>query len=226
MPQKGKLSPEEKINIVKQYLSGKVGPSKILNEYGIPKSSLRTWVRLYKTRGPEGLVPAVKLRKYSPELKEKVVQEYLQNGSSLRFLCEKYNISNKSMVQQWLKKYNNHEAFKPQHKGGDCMVKGRDTTIDERKEMVTYCIAHNKNYMECIARFGVSYQQIYTWVKKYTQLGFEGLEDRRGKHKSEESLTELEKAQRRIKALEEENRLLKLKEEFLKKVEEIERRRR
>jgi len=52
------------------------------------------------------------------------------------------------------------------------------------------------------------------------------LEDRRGKRKPEESLTELELAQRRIKTLEAENRMLKMKEEFLKKVEEIERRRR
>lgn len=80
--------------------------------------------------------------------------------------------------------------------------------------------------MECVTKFEVSYQQIYTWVKKYEQSGFEGLEDRRGKRRPEESLTELEKAQRKIKALQEENRLLRLKEEFLKKVEEIERRRR
>lgn len=226
MPQKGKLSPEEKVNIVEQYLSGKVSPSKIMDEYGIESSTLRMWVRLYKTRGAEGLVPVEKTRKYSSELKEIVVQEYLQKGSSLRFLCEKYNISNSSMVVKWIRKYNNHEAFKPQYEGGDCMVKGRDTTLDERKEIVTYCIAHSKNYMECITKFGISYQQIYTWVKKYEQSGFEGLEDRRGKRKPEELLTELERAQREIKALQEENRLLRMKEEFLKKVEEIGRRRR
>ena len=223
MPHKGKTSPEEKVFIVEQYLLGKVGPSQIISEYGIVKSTLQTWVRLYKTRGPEGLVPVAKTRKYSSELKEMVVQEYLQRGSSMPSLCEKYNISNHSMVQQWIKKYNNHEAFKPQHEGGDCMVKGRDTTLAERKEIVTYCISHGKNYMECIAIFEVSYQQIYTWVKKYEQSGFEGLEDKRGKRKPEESLTELEKARREIKALQEENRMLRLKEEFSKKVKEIER---
>lgn len=226
MPQKGKLSPEEKVNIVERYLSGKTGPSKIVNEYGISESTLRDWVRLYKTRGPEGLVPVSKTRKYSPELKEKVVQEYLQNGSSVRSLCEKHNLSDPHLVRIWMKKYNNHEAFKSQYEGGNYMVKGRNTTLDERKEIVTYCIARSKNYVECIAKFGVSYQQIYTWVKKYEQSGFEGLEDRRGKRKPEESLTELELAQRRIKTLEAENRMLKMKEEFLKKVEEIERRRR
>lgn len=225
MPQKTRLSPEGKVSIVEQYLSGKVGPSKIIYEYGITKSTFYTWVSLYKSRGPEGLVPAVNARKYSSELKEKVVDEYLQ-GSSLQLLCEKYNISNHSIVQKWIKKYNNHETFKPQNKGGGCMVKGRDTTLNERKEIVAYCISHNKNYMECIAKFGVSYQQIYIWVKKYEQSGVEGLEDKRGKRKPEETLTELERAQREIKALQEENRLLRLKEEFLKKVKEIERRRR
>ena len=226
MPQKSKLSPEEKAYIVEQYLSGKTGPSNIISEYGISEPTFREWVRLYKTRGPVGLVPAAKTRKYSPELKEMVVHEYLQNGSSINSLCEKHNISNAHIVRGWIKKYNNHEAFKPQYKGGDCMVKGRDTTLAERKEIVTYCISHGKNYMECIATYRVSYQQIYTWVKKYEQSGFQGLEDKRGKRKPEESLTELERAKREIKALQEENRLLRLKEEFLKKVEEIERRRR
>lgn len=147
MPQKSKLSPEEKVKIVEQYLAGVVGPSKIISEYGIAEPTLRDWVRLYKTRGPEGLAPATKTLKYPPELKEIVVLEYLQNGSSIRFLCEKHNLSDPHIVRRWIEKYNNHEAFKPQHKGGEYMVKGRDTTLDERREIVTYCISHRKiNY--------------------------------------------------------------------------------
>ena len=106
------------------------------------------------------------------------------------------------------------------------MAKRQSTTKDERKEMVLYCISHGKNYMECIAKFGISYQQIYTWVKKYEQSGFNGLEDRRGRRKPEEVLTELEKAQRRIKDQDAEIRMLRMKDDFLKKVEEIEGRRR
>lgn len=226
MPHKGKLSPDEKVHIVEEYLLGEVGPSQVINEYGIVKATMQRWVRLYKTRGPEGLVPAAANRKYTPELKEIVVQEYLQKGSSLPAICEKYNISNESMVVMWIKKYNNHEVFKPQYKGGNCMVKGRDTTVDERKEIVAYCIAHEKNYTEYSVKFKVSYQQIRSWVKKYEQSGFKGLEDRRGKRKPEETLTELEKANRRIKDQNAEIRMLRMKDDFLKKVEEIEGRRR
>ena len=37
MPHKGKLSPEEKVHIVEQYLSGEVGLSQIISKYGIVK---------------------------------------------------------------------------------------------------------------------------------------------------------------------------------------------
>ena len=43
----------------------------------------------------------------------------------------------------------------------------RKTTIDERKEIASYCIEHNHNYKETAALYDVSYSQVYLWVKKY-----------------------------------------------------------
>ena len=35
----------------------------------------------------------------------------------------------------------------------------RKTTIDERKEIVNYCIEHNRNYKETASLYDVSYSQ-------------------------------------------------------------------
>lgn len=51
----------------------------------------------------------------------------------------------------------------------------------------------------------VSYGQVYSWVRKYEQSGVDALADLRGKHCSEEPLSEIDK----LKA---ENRLLRARE--------------
>ena len=74
-----------------------------------------------------------------------------------------------------------------------------EISVDERKRMITYCIACALNSMESIARFcGLLSANLYLG-KKHEQLGFEGLEDRRGKRKAEECLSEFEITRRRIK---------------------------
>jgi transposase len=226
MPYKGKISPEEKMEVVEAYLDGEIGSAEIIDKYGIVKATFQCWVRLYKTRGPEGLIPATTTRKYAPELKIKVVEEYLRGGVSLFSLCEKYNISNHSMVQQWIKKYNSHEVSKPQYEGSDIMAKSRATSIEEREEIAQYCISQDKNYLEAAAKYHVSYAQVYNWVKKYEQQGLSGLEDRRGKRKPEEALTELELAKRKIKELENQLLMAKIRNDLLKQVRELEGRRR
>ena len=72
------------------------------------------------------------------------------------------------------------------------MTKGRKTTQEERIEIVAFCIANGKNYALTVETHGVSYQQIYSWVKKYETSGIEGLADRRGKTKPSEQMSEAE----------------------------------
>ena len=98
----------------------------------------------------------------------------------------------------------------------------RKTTLEERKEIVKYCIEHNRNYKETASIYKVSYSQVYDWVRKYTAKGDEGLTDKRGIHKKDDELDELERLRRENKRLkrqlEEEYMLV----ELLKKVKEFE----
>jgi transposase-like protein len=73
---------------------------------------------------------------------------------------------------------------------------------------------------------GSIYQQVYQWVKKHEDGGDEALRDKRGKNKVESELSPEEKVKLEMRKLEKENERLRAENEFLKKLEEIERRRR
>ena len=83
------------------------------------------------------------------------------------------------------------------------MAKGRKTTQEERGKIVAFCIEHGKDYPLTIQTYGVSYQQIYAWVRKYEEKGIDGLRDGRGNECRRAPL----KAQ--LKDAEMENKLLK-----------------
>lgn len=104
------------------------------------------------------------------------------------------------------------------------MTNGRKTTFDERVEIVQYCISHGKDYGATIEKYNVSYQQIYSWVKKYEAKGIDGLIDKRGKTKPEAELTDMDRLKAEMKMLEAKNIELEMENRLLKKLAEIERR--
>ncbi|MDD3074849.1 MAG: helix-turn-helix domain-containing protein [Eubacteriales bacterium] len=106
------------------------------------------------------------------------------------------------------------------------MTKGRKTMLDERIEIVSYCIANGKNYAAAIERYNVSYSQIYSWVRRYELEGPDGLIDKRGKRKPEDKMTEEELLHAHVKMLNAEIKHKDMEIAVLKKLREIERRRR
>ena len=160
---------------------------------------------------------------YSTEVKLQAVQDYLAHKGSQRALCRKYRIAHHSILQQWISCYNGHKDFERRSnaRGEIYMTKGRKTTQEERAQIVAFCIEHGKDYVLAVETYQVSYQQIYSWVRKYEASGVDGLVDRRGKAKPEDELTETER-------LRQENRMLqaKLKDKemeiaLLKKLREL-----
>lgn len=105
------------------------------------------------------------------------------------------------------------------------MKQGRETTEEERIEIVRDCIAGGKNYGEMALKYKVSYQQVRNWTLRFEELGESGLEDRRGKRKKDQTpRTELEQAQIEIKRLEHKLYLAEMERDLLKKLAEVERR--
>ena len=93
MPQKGRLPADEKVRIVEAYISGQTSAYFIQTQYGIGWTTLRDWIRLYKSRGVEGLAPTGSKRKYTVETKSLAVAEYLTGQSSQDTICLKYNMT-------------------------------------------------------------------------------------------------------------------------------------
>lgn len=226
MGRKEKVSKEEKLFAIEDYLAGRRGRTQICLDLQIHHRSFEVWLQKYKLHGTEGLVTVSRNKIYPETVKLLAVRDYLSGEYSLDQLCFRYEISAHSILQNWIKKYNGHETFKSHNAQGDrFMTKGRKTTYEERVEIVAFCVANNDNYQLTSEKFLVSYQQIYTWVQKYRLNGYEALSDKRGKRIPFEELTETKKVAAQLKLLEAENSRLKMENDFLKKLDEVERRR-
>lgn len=228
MGRKSKYTIEQKVEAVKDYKSGKRGISQICHDLRLCKSGkdLYRWVALYDEYGEIGFLPKRRNKTYAKELKEEAINDYLSGNGSYADIIKKYEISSDSILVGWINKYNGYEKLKKYNSKGEVyMTKGRKTSLEERQEIVTYCLEHDCEYKLAAEHFNVSYAQVYQWVKKYEEQGEIGLQDKRGKHKQDDELSEIEKLRR-------ENNLLKHRLELqgrenilLKKVKEIERRR-
>ena len=224
MPVKTRITVEEKVEIVETCLRGETSMNASIKRYGIGWNTLYTWIRLYKLRGVAGLQPASTNRKYLAETKYNAVQDYLSGQGSLDDICTCYEISDQHMLRRWIKQYNSYGDFKQPNSGGAIYVaKGRKTTLSERIEIVSHCIADNRDYGKAIEQYGVSYQQIYGWVRKYEKDGVDGLTDRRGNRKEESAMSEVEKLRAQLKLQKAENLRLQMENELLKKLEALER---
>lgn len=211
--------------VVQEYLDGKSSQIAIANRLGIHCETFRQWVKNYQSMGTDAF-GAHKNKRYSKETKEQAVLDYFSGRGSIMDLCEKYKIKSTSQLKSWIKKYNGHEELKASGTGGAIiMTKGRKTTFDERVEIVRYCISHDRNYAETAEKYQVSYQQARSYTVKYEAGGVEALHDRRGRTKPQEEMSEVEKLRAENKILRAEKERAEMEVSFLKKLDEIERRR-
>jgi transposase-like protein len=220
-----RINPAEKIAAVQRYLDGKDSQGNIAATLNISTASFQQWIRNYESMGSDVFLMTGHKR-YSAVLKQKAVQEYLDGTGSQDDICKKYGIRSKSKLQKWIMKYNRHEELKTSGTGGIIvMTKGRKTTYDERVEIIKCCIEHELNYAAVAEEYQVSYQQVYQWVLKYKSKGVEGLVDKRGRNKPDSEMSELDKLRAQNKLLQAEKKKVEMENIFLKKLEEIERRR-
>lgn len=217
----------KKMEAVEKYKRGEGSQYSIARENGVDRSSLNQWIANYEAMGQSGLAVVNTNNRYSMELKTAAVESYLRGEGSQVEICKRYCIRSKTQLQKWITLYTSHKELRATggRGRGVYMTKGRLTTLDERIEIVSYCIANGKDYGAAIEKYGVSYQQIYSWVCKYEKKGVDGLIDKRGKRKPLEEMTEIERLQAENKILKAENKQKEMEIAVLKKLQEIERRR-
>lgn len=226
MGRKSKYSSEVKLEIIEAYLNGEKSALQLAFEYDIARCVIYVWINKYKKYGIDIFKDMKRNSRYTKEFKHMVVQEYIEGVDSSEGLALKHGIPALSTVLNWVEDYNNHIELKDYDPKGEVyMVDRRKTSLEERVEIVEYCLKHNREFKNAAEVYQVSYSQVYQWVKKYELEGQEGLLDRRGKPKSQESLSEVEKLQKKIDQLEKQLELKENENTLLKKVKEFERRR-
>lgn len=223
MGRKEKYSYDLKLEVVLKCISGETTANHEAKKYNVTRTTIISWITNYQSLGPDGLRVTSTNTKYSPELKLNAVLDYLNGKGSRIEICKKYGIRSTRQLHNWILKYNSHETLTTPNPGGKpIMTNGRTTTLDERIEIVEYCIAHNRNYAETAEKFQISYQQARNYTIKYEQQGIEGLRDGRGRRKPIEEMTELEKLRAEVKLLRAEKERAEMEVSFLKKLAEIE----
>ena len=168
-----KIKPEEKVNIVRKWQAGEISVSAASEEAGVDWKTIRSWIARYEAEGAAGFLPRRQNRVYPPEMKRQAVQEYLSGAGSLVEISKKYHLRFKRQLQNWIKVYHAHGDFNSvQYSGGgSCMKQGRETTLEERFQIVRDCIADGKNYGETALKYQVSYQQVRNWVLRFEEMG-------------------------------------------------------
>lgn len=218
-------TPEFRSKVSQEYLDELGSYNSLAAKYGIGSTTLKEWVSKYRIYGIAAFTPQVGNSCYSSDFKMMCVEAVLAGTGSVDDIVSKYNISSSRLLRDWILRYNANRELKDYAPKREVYMAEarRKTTIEERKEIVKYCVEHNRDYKGTASIYGVSYSQVYSWVKKYDVNGEEGLTDKRGRHKTDDEVDELERLRRenaRLKRQLEEKEMLT---ELLKKVQEFER---
>jgi transposase-like protein len=217
-------TPEFRAKVSQEYLDGFGSYRYLSAKYSIGCKTLRQWVDKYRIYGIAAFSYKAGNASYSSDFKIMCVEAVLFGEGNVDDIVAKYNISSRKVLSYWIKCYNANRELKDYDPKREVYMADarRKTTIEERKGIVEYCLKHNRDYKGTADIYAVSYSQVYSWVKKYDANGEEGLSDKRGHHKTDDEVDELDRLRRenlRLKRqLEEKDRVV----ELLKKVKEFE----
>lgn len=220
-----KHSFEKRLEIVQKVMNKEISLRAAAKEYHVSRDTINTWLHQFKLYGPDGLTLNDVRFQYPEELKLVAVSDYLSGNYSMRTIANKYELKSPNLLLKWINRYNTHEDFKSL--GGTIMGKRIKYTQEQRLEIVIDCIDNDYNYKETSEKYALSYQSVYQWVKAYELHGYQGLEDRRGKRKADQTpRSEEEEKDIELARVKKENQELRMELDFVKKLKEIERRRR
>ena len=219
---KEQIAATEKLKYAQLCANGQMTQAEASRLLCVSDSVVNEWVRKYEHQGAEGFAREGRKEKhYSIELKLEVVKAYNSGEGSYASIAAKYGIRSRKQVYEWVKMYNSGIT---DLKGRYRMNTNRKTTFEERLKIVKDCLNSGSSYQDIARKYDVSYNQVYRWMKKYSELGEAGLEDRRGRRKvDQEPRSEVEELKIKMAQLEHELYMTKMERDLLKKVKELER---
>jgi len=130
-------------------------------------------MRKYHRDGFGGLKNEKAWKQYPDELKKQAVEDVVLRNISKHETVRRYEILDRSVLKSWIKSYNSGKGLEATSSGkvGAIITKGRKKTFEERVEITEFALARNKDYKSAMENYGVSYQQMHGWVKKYEAKG-------------------------------------------------------
>ncbi len=119
MPHKQRISIEEKVKVIQEYLGGKVGFTDSVERGRCDGKTFRWWVRRYQAEGVGAFLPHERNRHYPQEIKQQAVRDYLAGEGSQEEIAQKYHLRSSKQLRDWIKVYNTHGDFNSvKHSGG------------------------------------------------------------------------------------------------------------
>ncbi len=211
---------------IELYLDDGISYRELRNNHGLllSESAFGQKVLRYQIHGLKGIQPKSRNNHYSQAFKLSVVEEHLSEGIPIKKLARKYNIPAHETVRRWIIKYTKGEEIRSYFPKPEVYtMNGKKTTQEEKIEIVKDCLANGLAYKETAEKYQVSYNNVYSWVRKYKEHGPDGLVDGRGRGKPNSIQTEEEKIRAENAALRARNEYLETENAALKKLEEVER---
>ncbi len=186
---KSKHSPKFRANVSQKYIDGKGTYDSLADLYGISSTTLKKWVAVYRIHGIDAFITTIGNKSYSKKFKLYCVEEVIPGKGSAQDIAASVNI-HPTVLERWIKMYNANRELREYIPKREVYMAAsrRKTTIEERKEIVNYCINNDRNYKDTASLYDVSYSQVYSWVKKYDVNGEKALVDKRGHHKTDNEL--------------------------------------
>lgn len=218
-------TPEFRAMVSQEYLDGLGSYDSLAAKYQIGSTQLREWIAKYRQHGLSAFQSTKGNAPYSSEFKTLCAEAVLSGQGSVDDIVAKFNISSRKVLRDWISMYNANRELKDYNPKREVYMAEarRKTTIEERREIVEYCINHERNYKDTASLYDVSYNQVYSWVKKYDANGNDALIDKRGHHKTDDEVDELERLRRENLRLKSQLKEKDMLTELLKKVKEFER---
>ena len=153
---KPKFTAAQKVEIIEAYINGHVGYSQLQDIYGVHPDTIYGWISRYENYGIAAFSQGVGNKCYTKDFKLQCVRAYLNGEGSLNEIVARYNLSSNSILRNWVRCYNANielEDYEPKREVYMAEAR-RKTTLEERKEIVNYCINHNNNYKGTASRYG------------------------------------------------------------------------
>jgi len=155
------------------------------------------------------------MAKYSPEFKLRIVNEYLQGTLGYRSLAKKYQIPSQSQIETWVRQY------KQEGKNGLQPKEKQVYTGEFKLNVLNYIKTTGASYSQTAIHFGISdIGTIANWNATFLKGGVEALLKPKGRSQSpmlKLKASKQPKTLTREQQLEEEIKLLRIENEYLKK---------